>query len=146
MLFDTINACTCIKTKTKIRQAYYKKKVNKTHTHTMKLFLRGLNFSGFKVSSEKTRLCTVNPLPKGIAAEKTSGVGIEPLPQCKHWITSPTRYPSATASDTFLLLVDFWIVNHVFLFFFFFFFLKFFSFWLILTVYDNGVWLYHSMN
>ena len=27
------------------------------------------------------------------------GVEIEPLPQCKHWITSPTHYPSDTAPD-----------------------------------------------
>ena len=26
-------------------------------------------------------------------------MGIEPPPQCKHWITSPTRYPHATAPD-----------------------------------------------
>ena len=26
-------------------------------------------------------------------------MGIEPLPQCKHWITSPTHYPCATAPD-----------------------------------------------
>ena len=26
-------------------------------------------------------------------------VGMEPLPQCKLWITSPTHYPSATAPD-----------------------------------------------
>ena len=31
-----------------------------------------------------------NPLHKGIAAERAPGVGIEPLPQCKQWITSST--------------------------------------------------------
>ena len=36
----------------------------------------------------KPWILTVNPLPKGIAAEYTSGVGVDPPPQCKHWITS----------------------------------------------------------
>ena len=41
----------------------------------------------------------VNPLLKGIAAEWTRGVGINHLPQSKHWITSPTRNPKTTKPD-----------------------------------------------
>ena len=33
---------------------------------------------------------------KGIVEELTPGIGMEPLPQCKNWITSPTQYPSTT--------------------------------------------------
>ena len=40
----------------------------------------------------------VNPLLKRITAEWAPGVGIEPLPQCKHWITSPIYYPWVTAT------------------------------------------------
>ena len=35
------------------------------------------------------------PYPRGLQQKKTPSVGIEPLPQCKHWITSPTHYPLA---------------------------------------------------
>ena len=39
------------------------------------------------------------PITQGIAANLTPGVRIEPLPQCKHWNTSPTHHPLATATD-----------------------------------------------
>ena len=39
-----------------------------------------------------------------------TGVGIEPLPQCKHWITRSTHYPLATAPGFFF----FYLVHFTF--------------------------------
>ena len=50
-----------------------------------------------QVPLEETRYCTVDSLPKGIAAELTPGMGIESLPQSKHLITSRTLCLLATA-------------------------------------------------